>query len=396
MKTAYILASYRTPGCRAKKGGFKDMRPDDLAAAAIRGLIERTGVEPAQIDDVYLGCAFPEAEQGMNVGRIAAMKAGLPAEVPGQTINRFCSSGLQSIASAAERVMLGLDECIVAGGVESMSSVPLGGGKYSANPGLAQDWPEAYSSMGITAELVAEQFGISRQEMDEFSVESHRRAAAAIEQGKFVEETIPVEVDMTALVNGAIVRETHTVAVDDGVRPGTTLEALARLRPAFKLGGSVTAGNASQMTDGAAVSLVVSEKFLKLTGKAPLARFIAFAVKGVPPEIMGIGPIAAIPAVLDMASLRLEEIDLIELNEAFAAQALAVIKELGLKRDILNVNGGAIALGHPLGCTGAKLTATLLHEMRRRTLKYGMVSMCIGGGMGAAGIFENLTGVQET
>ncbi len=396
MKTAYILASYRTPGCRAKKGGFKDMRPDDLAAAAIRGLIERTGVEPAQIDDVYLGCAFPEAEQGMNVGRIAAMKAGLPAEVPGQTINRFCSSGLQSIASAAERVMLGLDECIVAGGVESMSSVPLGGGKYSANPGLAQDWPEAYSSMGITAELVAEQFGINRQEMDEFSVESHRRAAAAIEQGKFVEETIPVEVDMTALVNGAIVRETHTVAVDDGVRPGTTLEALARLRPAFKLGGSVTAGNASQMTDGAAVSLVVSEKFLKLTGKAPLARFIAFAVKGVPPEIMGIGPIAAIPAVLDMASLRLEEIDLIELNEAFAAQALAVIKELGLKRDILNVNGGAIALGHPLGCTGAKLTATLLHEMRRRTLKYGMVSMCIGGGMGAAGIFENLTGVQET
>ncbi len=390
MKTAYILASYRTPGCRANKGKFRNMRPDDLAAAAIRAIVARTGVEPDRVDDVYLGCAFPEAEQGMNVGRVAAMKAGLPAEVPGQTINRFCSSGLQSIALAAERVMLGLADCIVAGGVESMSSVPLGGLKYSANPGLAEDWPEAYSSMGITAELVAERYGIDRRQMDEFASESNRKAAEAIEAGRFTDEIIPVEIEKTELVNGAIVRTTETVAIDDGVRPGTTPDSLAKLRPAFKLGGPVTAGNSSQMTDGAAVSMVVSEDFLKTVPTDPMARFIAFAVRGVPPEVMGIGPVAAIPAVLKMAQMSLEQIELIELNEAFAAQALAVIKELGLNRDIINVNGGAIALGHPLGCTGAKLSATLLHEMGRRKLQYGMVSMCIGGGMGAAGLFERL------
>ena len=395
MKTAYILASYRTPGCRANKGKFKDMRPDDLAAAAIKSIVERTGVAPELVDDVYLGCAFPEAEQGMNVGRVAAMKAGLPAEVPGQTINRFCSSGLQSIALAAERVMLGLADCIVAGGVESMSSVPLGGLKYSANPSLAGDWPEAYSSMGITAELVAEKYGIERSEMDAFGVESHRRAAEAIQRGLFKDEIIPVEIEHTALVDGKIVRTPEMVDTDDGVRPSTTLETLARLRPAFKQGGPVTAGNSSQMTDGAAVSLVVSEDFLKQLSAEPMARFIAFAVKGVPPELMGIGPVAAIPAVLDMASMSLEQIELIELNEAFAAQALAVIKDLGLNRDIVNVNGGAIALGHPLGCTGAKLTATLLHEMGRRGLRYGMVSMCIGGGMGAAGIFERLKNDED-
>jgi acetyl-CoA acyltransferase len=390
MKKAYILASYRTPGCRAHKGKFKDVRPDDLAALAIRAIVERTGVAPELVDDVYLGCAFPEAEQGMNVGRVAAMKAGLPAEVPGQTINRFCSSGLQSIALAAERVMLGLADCIVAGGVESMSSVPMGGIKYSANPGLAEDWPEAYSSMGITAELVAEKYDIARTEMDEFGVESHRRAAEAIQSGRFADEIITVEVEHTALVKGKIVRTTEVVEVDDGVRPATTMETLAGLRPAFKKDGPVTAGNSSQMTDGAAVSMVVSEEFLEKRARDPMARFIAYAVKGVPPEFMGIGPLAAIPAVLEMASMSLEQIELIELNEAFAAQALAVIKKLGLNREIVNVNGGAIALGHPLGCTGAKLTATLLHEMGRRGLRYGMVSMCIGGGMGAAGIFERL------
>ncbi|MGA7277812.1 MAG: thiolase family protein [Desulfocapsaceae bacterium] len=390
MNTAYILASYRTPGCRANKGKFKDLRPDDLAAVAISGLLERTGIEPQTVDDVYLGCAFPEAEQGMNVGRIAAMKAGLPVEVPGQTINRFCSSGLQTIASAAERVMLGMADCIIAGGVESMSCVPLGGLKYSANPGMVEDWPESYSSMGITAELVAEQHGIDRAAMDQFAVQSHAKAAAAIELGKFVDEIIPVTVQKNSLQGGKISRSSEEVVVDDGVRPGTTLEGLAKLRPAFKLGGPVTAGNSSQMTDGAAVSLIVSEAYLKKIGQDPLARFIRFAVKGVAPEVMGIGPVAAIPAVLKMADMSLDQIELIELNEAFAAQSLAVIKALGLNREILNVNGGAIALGHPLGCTGAKLTATLLHEMGRRKSRYGMVSMCIGGGMGAAGLFERL------
>ena len=390
MKKAYILASYRTPGCRATKGKFKDMRPDDLATLAIRGLLERTEIDPATVDDVYLGCAFPEAEQGMNVGRIAAMKAGLPIEVPGQTINRFCSSGLQTISMAAERVMLGFADCIVAGGVESMSCVPLGGLKYSANPGMMVDWPEAFSSMGVTAELVAEQYGITREMMDEFGAESNARAARAIENGTFADEIIPVEIEKNMLVDGKMKTVKEMVTVDDGVRPGTTVETLSKLRSVFKVGGPVTAGNSSQMTDGAACALVVSEEYLKKIGKDPMARFIAFAVKGVPPEVMGIGPMAAIPAVLKMADMKLDDIGLIELNEAFAAQALAVIKELGLNRDITNVNGGAIALGHPLGCTGAKLTTTLLHEMGRRKIQYGMVSMCIGGGMGAAGLFERL------
>lgn len=390
MKTAYILASYRTPGCRANKGKFKDIRPDDLAALAIKGLVERTGIEPITVDDVYLGCSFPEAEQGMNVGRVAAMKAGMPVEVPGQTINRFCSSGLQSIAMAAERVMLGFADCIVAGGVESMSCVPLGGLKYSANPGMVENWPEAYCSMGITAELVAEKYGIDREAMDSFAAMSNGKAARAIETGTFADEIIPVEIELDSLVDGKIKKTKELVSVDDGVRPGTTVETLARVRPAFKIGGPVTAGNSSQMTDGAAVSLVVSEEYLKRINKEPMARYLSFAVKGVPPEFMGIGPIAAIPAALKMAGLEQQDLQLIELNEAFAAQALAVIGELGLDPDIINVNGGAIALGHPLGCTGAKLTATLLHEMGRRKLRYGMVSMCIGGGMGAAGIFEKL------
>jgi len=390
MKKAYILASYRTPGCRANKGKLKDMRPDDLAAIAIKGLVDRTEIDPMSIDDVYLGCAFPEAEQGMNIGRVAAMKAGLPIEVPGQTLNRFCSSGLQTIAMAAERVMCGFADCIVAGGVESMSCVPLGGLKYSANPGMMVDWPEAFSSMGVTAELVAEQYGITREMMDTFAAASNAKAAAAIKNGTFTDEIIPVEIEKNVLVDGKIKVEKETVTDDDGVRPGTTAESLGKLRPAFKVGGPVTAGNSSQMTDGAAVTMVVSEEYLKKISKSPMARFLAFSANGVPPEVMGIGPIVAIPAALKLAGLKQEDIDLFELNEAFAAQALAVIKTLGLNKDIINVNGGAIALGHPLGCTGAKLTASLLHEMGRRKLKYGMVSMCIGGGMGAAGVFEKL------
>jgi acetyl-CoA acyltransferase len=366
------------------------MRPDELAALAIKGLVERTGIDPASVSDVYLGCAFPEAEQGMNIGRIAAMRAGLPIEVPGQTINRFCSSGLQSISLAAERVMCGFADCIVAGGVESMSCVPLGGLKYSANPGMMVDWPEAYSSMGVTAELVAERYGIDKLAMDTFAVASNAKAAAAIETGRFADEIIPVEIEKDTLVDGKIKRVKELVTVDDGVRAGTTLESLAKVRPAFKVGGPVTAGNSSQMTDGAAVALVVSEEYLEKLGKSPMARFLAFSATGCAPEVMGIGPITAIPSALKLAGLNLEDIELIELNEAFAAQSLAVIKTLGLNQDIINVNGGAIALGHPLGCTGAKLTTTLLHEMGRRKLRYGLVSMCIGGGMGAAGVFEKL------
>ncbi|HBH30155.1 MAG TPA: acetyl-CoA C-acyltransferase [Desulfofustis sp.] len=390
MKPAYLAAAYRTPGCRANKGKLRDQRPDDLAAAVIAGAIERVAIDPATIDDVYLGCAFPEGEQGMNVGRIAALKAGLPVTVPGQTVNRFCSSGLQAIALAADQISLGRAACIVAGGVESMSTIPMGGLKYSANPGLVAEHPEFYASMGITAELVAAQYGIDRAAMDEFAAASHGKAAAAIERGAFSDEIVALTVERTSLDGTKVNKKSETVSIDDGVRPETTVESLAKLRPAFKQNGAVTAGNSSQMTDGAAVSVVVSEDYLKQHKLEPIARFLGFAVRGVAPEIMGIGPISAIPAVLEQAGVALADIDLIELNEAFAAQSLAVVNELGLNRETLNVNGGAIALGHPLGCTGAKLTATLLHEMGRRGAKTGLVSMCIGGGMGAAGLFERL------
>ena len=326
----------------------------------------------------------------MNFARVAVMKAGLPYQVPAQTVNRFCSSGLQTIAMAAERIMAGFADCIIAGGAESMTIVPMGGNKYSANPSLVAEWPESYASMGITAELVAAKYGISRADQDRFALASHQKAAAAIAAGRFAEEIIPVEIENVALVAGKVKKSRETVAIDDGVRADTTLESLAGLKPAFKVDGSVTAGNSSQMTDGAATALVVSEDYLKRLGKDPVARFVAFAVRGVPPEVMGIGPIEAIPVALRMAGLKQEDLGLIELNEAFAAQSLAVVRELGLNPDIINVNGGAIALGHPLGCTGAKLTATLLAEMGRRKVRYGMVSMCIGGGMGAAGIFEKL------
>jgi acetyl-CoA acyltransferase len=390
MRNAYILAAYRTPGCRAKKGKLKDVRPDDLAAAAIKGLLDRTGIDPHDVEDIIIGCAFPEGEQGMNFARVAALKAGVPVEVPAQTVNRFCSSGLQTIASAAERIMAGFADCIIAGGAESMSMIPMGGNKYSANPSLMASWPEAFASMGITAELVADKYGISREDQDAFAAASHAKAAAAIAAGKFKDEIIPVEVENRALVNGKMTRSTVLVDTDDGVRSDTTAAALARLKPAFKATGTVTAGNSSQMTDGAAAVLVVSEDYLKKIGKKALARFVAFAVKGVPPELMGIGPVAAIPAALKLAGLTLDDIGLIELNEAFAAQSLACVKELGIDPARVNVNGGAIALGHPLGCTGAKLTASILQEMQRTDTRYGIVSMCIGGGMGAAGIFEKV------
>ena len=388
MKQAYILAAYRTPGCRAYKGKFKGVRPDDLAASAITGLLERTGVEAGQVEDVVLGCAFPEAEAGWDVARVAAMKAGMPTTVPGMTINRLCSSGLQAIATAAERIQAGQADCIVAGGVESMTCVPLGGNKVSPNPSMVSEWPESFMGMGMTAEVVAERYGISREEQDVFAAASHEKAAKAIAEGRFAEEIIPVEVEHAVLRGGVMQKKAELVSIDDGVRAGTTAADLNKLRPVFKMKGTVTAGNTSQMTDGAAAVMVVSEEFFKKLGKDPVARFVSFAVKGVPPEVMGIGPIEAIPAALKTAGLKQEDIGLIELNEAFAAQSLAIIKDLQLNPDIINVNGGAIALGHPLGCTGSKLTATLLSEMQKQDTRYGMVSMCIGLGMGAAGIFE--------
>ena len=390
MGKAYILAAFRTPGTKAKKGKLKDVRPDDLAAAAIKGLLERTGVDPGEIDDVIMGCAFPEGEQGMNMARIAALKAGIPYQVPAQTVNRFCSSGLQSIASAAERIMAGFAGCIIAGGAESMTMIPMGGNKFSANPGLVASWPESFASMGITAELVAAKYGVSREDQDAFAAASHQKAAKAMGEGRFAPEMIPVEAESCLLAKGKLTCSRELVTQDDGVRGDTTAAALARLKPAFKADGTVTAGNSSQMTDGAAAVLVVSEEFLQKCALKPLARFLSFAVKGVPPELMGIGPIEAIPAALALAGLDLADIGLFELNEAFAAQSLACVRELGLDPARVNVNGGAIALGHPLGCTGAKLTATLLHQMQRSGVRYGCVSMCIGGGMGAAGIFEKI------
>ncbi len=390
MKTAYLLAAYRTPGCKAKKGMFKDVRPDDLAATAMKGLVSKTQLDTETIDDIILGCAFPEGEQGMNVARVASFKANIPYRVPAQTINRFCSSGLQAISLAADRIMAGQADCIIAGGVESMSCIPMGGNKYSANPDLVADWPETYSAMGTTAEMVAEKYDITREQMDCFAFQSHQKAAQAIADNKFADEIIPVEVEQTWVEKNKALKTTKLVEIDDGVRVDTTVEGLSKLKTVFKQNGTVTAGNSSQTTDGAALALVVSEDYLKKINVDPIARFMAFCVTGCPPEIMGIGPVEAIPAALKRAGLELNQIELIELNEAFAAQSLAVIQELHLDSGIVNVNGGAIALGHPLGCTGAKLTATLLHEMGRQKLKYGIVSMCIGGGMGAAGVLERL------
>ena len=390
---AFLISAVRTPVGKANKGALRNVRPEHLGAVAVNEAIRRVdGLEADRIDDLVLGCAFPEGPQGMNMARAIAQKAQLPDSVPGVTVNRFCSSGVQTIAQAYNSVAMGQADCIVAGGVESMSSVPMGGFYFAPDPNLAVDDPDFYASMGITAENVADQFNISREDQDAFAVESHRRAADAIASGRFADETVAVPVE--EVVYNEETRSTETRSfehtTDEGPRPDTSIEALARLRPVFKQGGSVTAGNASQMNDGAAASVIASRQLVDELGVEPRARMLGFAVAGVAPEIMGIGPMKSVPKVLKQVGMDLSDIDLFELNEAFASQSLAVIRELGLDPDKVNVNGGAIALGHPLGCTGAKLTATLLYEMERRSLRYGIVTMCIGGGMGASAVFENL------
>ena len=397
MGEAVIVSSVRTPVGKASKGALRATRPDDLAAIALREAVARAkGLDPKEIEDVILGCAMPEGEQGMNVARIASLRAGLPVDVSAMTINRFCSSGLQAIAIAAERILAGHGDVAVAGGTESMSMVPMGGNKISPNPWLMDNYPDAYLSMGLTAENLAKKYGITREQADEFSLTSHQKALAAIAGGKFKEEIVPVEVSYSLLEasangasNGGKAKAVRVVFdVDEGPRADTSLEALAKLKPAFHARGVVTAGNSSQMSDGAAAVVVMSGERARALGLKPLARFVSFATAGCPPEEMGVGPVYAIPKALKRAALTLDQIDVIELNEAFAAQALSVIKLAGLDPKRVNVNGGAIALGHPLGCTGAKLTATILRELERRNARYGMVTMCVGGGMGAAGIFE--------
>ena len=391
MREVVIASSVRTPVGKAYKGTLRATRPDDLAAVAIKGALERVPqLDVKEIEDVILGCAMPEAEQGMNVARIASLRAGLPVECSAMTVNRFCSSGLQAIALAAERIMAGGAEVIVAGGVESMTMIPMGGHKISANPWLVANYPDAYLSMGLTAERLAKRFGITREMADEFSLRSHQNALAAIAGGKFEEEIVPVPVSFTTPNGSKPKRQEIVFKVDEGPRADTTLEALAALKPAFHLKGTVTAGSSSQMSDGAAAAVVMSAERAKQLGIKPLARYVAFATAGYKPEEMGVGPVYAIPKALRLAGLTLQQIDVIELNEAFATQSLAVIREAGLDPSKVNVNGGAIALGHPLGCTGAKLTATVIRELKRRNARYGMVTMCVGGGMGAAGIFENI------
>ncbi|HUK30395.1 MAG TPA: acetyl-CoA C-acyltransferase [Candidatus Acidoferrum sp.] len=402
MREAVITSSIRTAVGKASKGTLAATRPDDLAAIVIREAIARVpGLEAREVDDVILGCAMPEAEQGMNLARIASLRAGLPVEVSAMTINRFCSSGLQAIAIAAERVAAGGADVMVAGGAESMSMVPMGGNKISPNPWLADNYPDAYLGMGLTAENLARKYSITREQADQFSYESHRKALAAIAAGNFKDEIVPVEVHNTVFANAAganggaakpkVTTSTITFDTDEGPRSDTSLEALAKLKPAFHAKGTVTAGNSSQMSDGAAAAVVMTAERARELGVKPLARFVSFGVAGCLPEEMGVGPVYAIPKALKLAGLKLDQIDVIELNEAFAAQALSVIKLAGLDPARINPNGGAIALGHPLGCTGAKVTATILRELARRGGRYGLVTMCIGGGMGAAGIFERLS-----
>jgi len=390
MEKAYIVSAARTPVGKAYKGSLVNERPDDLAGLAMKEAIKRAGIKPEEIEDVIVGCAMPEGEQGMNVARIAQMVAGIPVEVPAITINRFCSSGLQSIAYAADKIKLGDADVVLAGGTESMTMIPMGGNKIAPNPTLVDTYPEIYTSMGITAELVAEKYNISREDQDAFAVQSNMRALNAVESGIFDDEIVPVEIVTKSFVNG-IKTETKTRLHqrDEGPR-SSTVEGLAKLKPAFKMGGTVTAGNSSQMSDGAAALVLVSGSKVEKDGLKPLARFVDFVVAGCAPEVMGIGPAYAIPKLLKKTGLKLEDIDLFELNEAFAAQSLMVLRELGLDQDKVNVNGGAIALGHPLGCTGAKLATSLIYEMQRRQSKYGIVTMCIGGGMGAAGLFERV------
>jgi acetyl-CoA acyltransferase len=399
MREVVIASAVRTPVGKAYKGTLRATRPDDLGATAIKGALDRVPqLDPHEIEDVILGCAMPEAEQGMNVARIASLRAGIPIETSAMTINRFCSSGLQSIAMAAERIMVGGAEVIVAGGTESMTMIPMGGHKVSCNPWLVSNYPDSYLSMGLTAERLAQKYGITREMSDELSYQSHQKALKAISSGNFEDECVPVNVRFTAPVatstrgSAAVKLATQEVVfkVDEGPRADTTLEALAALKAAFHAKGTVTAGNSSQMSDGAAAAVVMSADRAKALGVKPLARFVAFATAGCLPEEMGIGPVYAIPKALKLAGLKISDIDVIELNEAFAAQALSVIKAGELDPAKINPNGGAIALGHPLGCTGAKLTATIIRELKRRNGRYGLVTMCVGGGMGAAGIFENM------
>jgi acetyl-CoA acyltransferase len=392
MREAVIVSAVRTAVGKAPKGTLRATRPDDLGAFAIQGALERVpNLDKKEIEDVIIGCAMPEGEQGMNVARICSLRAGLPIESAAMTINRFCASGLQSIALGAERIRGGSADVIVAGGTESMSLVPMGGNKISVNPTLMECYPDSYLPMGLTAERLARHYGISREEADQFALASHQKALAAQAEGKFADEIVPVPVTFFT-TNGKTKPEKKKIEfrADEGPRADTSLDALAKLKPVFHAKGTVTAGNSSQMSDGAAAAVVMSEERAKALGLKPLARFVSYAYSGCLPEEMGIGPVYAVPKALKLAGLKLEEIEVIELNEAFAAQSLAVIRTLGLDPAKVNVNGGAIALGHPLGCTGAKLTATLLRELKRRHAKYGMVTMCVGGGMGAAGIFENL------
>ncbi|MBE3569812.1 MAG: acetyl-CoA C-acetyltransferase [Bacillales bacterium] len=389
MREAVIVTGARTPVGKAKKGTLATVRPDDLGALVVKETLKRAGNYKGNIDDLIIGCAMPEAEQGQNVARNIGALAGLPHTVPAITINRFCSSGLQAIAFAAEKIMIGHADTIIAGGTESMSMVPMMGHVVRPNAKLAETAPEYYMSMGHTAEQVAKKFGITREDQDSFAVRSHQRAAKAIASGKFDDEIVPVEATIRSVgQDHRLVEKTVTLTKDEGVRPNTTVEVLAKLRPAFSANGTVTAGNASQTSDGAAAVMVMDREKAESLGLKPMAKFRSFAVGGVPPEIMGIGPVVAVPKALKLAGLELSDIGLFELNEAFASQSIQVIRELNLDEDKVNVNGGAIALGHPLGCTGAKLTLTLLHEMKRRNVQFGVVTMCIGGGMGAAGVFE--------
>lgn len=391
LQEAYIVSSVRTAVGKAPRGTLRHMRPDDMGAIAVQGaIINAKGLQPDQIDDLIIGCSFPEAEQGFNLGRVIAQRAGLPDSAAGCTVNRFCASGLQTIAMATQAIQTGQADVIVAGGAESMSLIPMGGHDMAPNPDLIAEAPKVYCTMGLTAENVAQQYQVSRADQDAFALRSHQRALAAIQAGRFDEEIIPLSVRETRYQDGQLQTSETLFHIDEGPRPDTSTAALAKLPAVFRVGGSVTAGNASQMSDGAAATIVMSKRRMEELGLQPMARLLGFAVAGVPPEIMGIGPVAAVPKVLQQVGLTLDDIGLIELNEAFAAQALAVIRKLNLNEDIVNVNGGAIALGHPLGMSGAKLTATLLHEMKRRGIRYGLVTMCVGGGMGAAGVFENL------
>ncbi len=390
-REAVIVAGSRTAVGKSKRGTTRNWRSDDMAAAVIQDILRKApSLNPAEIDDVIIGCAMPEGAQGLNFARSIALRAGLPVEVSGQTVNRFCSSGLQTIAMAAERIIANGADVIIAGGAETMSLVPMTGFRVNPNPYMVENMPEVYMGMGLTAECVAEEYEVTRQAQDEFAARSHQKAAAAYERGAFKDEIVPLEIEEIVAGPNGPQRTTVMFDRDEHLRPDTTVEGLSRLKPVFKQGGTVTAGNASPLSDGAAAVIVMERSRAEALGLTPLLRFVGFAVAGVRPEVMGVGPIAAVPKLLRRTGMSLADIDLIELNEAFASQALAVIRALGLDESRVNVNGGAIALGHPLGCTGAKLTVQIMHEMPRRDAQFGMVTMCIGGGMGAAGLFERL------